>query len=104
MILRICAEVLKKEDIALDDNFFGIGGNSLNAVRVVSRIQKELDIDFPLKEMFFSPSLAEIAGTVRAMVSTKNTRELREGDAPPVVPISDDELNLLSQLQVDDEE
>ena len=46
---------LKKDEISLDDNFFEIGGHSLNAVRVISQIQKEV---------------TNIQGTVTAIVAS----------------------------------
>jgi len=102
-ILRIYSDVLKKDTIFLEDNFFEIGGNSLNAVRVISRIQKEFNVDIALKEIFYSPVLLDISDKVRNIIPEKGL--LVENEAENIiVPISDDELELLSNLQFDDEE
>jgi fengycin family lipopeptide synthetase D len=103
IILKICAEVLKKEAISLDHNFFEIGGHSLNAVRVISRIQKELDVDLALKEIFYNPVLLDISDKVKTLIKEKNTYKDMSDEEKTIVPISDDELKILSNLNFDDE-
>jgi acyl carrier protein len=104
LILKICTEILKADAINLEDNFFEIGGHSLNAVRVISRIQKELDVDLALKEIFYTPVLAEIAEKVRILNNNKDSVKEKIIDDAVIVPISDDELMQLSNLQFEDEE
>jgi len=103
-ILRACTTVLKREGIGMDDNFFEIGGNSLNAVRLISQIQKELDVDLALKDIFYNPVLLDIADTVRKSLSSKMPYEAAVDAEKEIVPISDEELKLLSELQFDDDE
>lgn len=103
-ILQICSGVLKNEKIDLEDNFFEIGGNSLNAVRVISGIQKELNADIPLREIFYNPVLLDIAGKVKEIIGQRDTLYNNITDEKIIVPVSDEELKLLSALQFDDEE
>ncbi|MFA7142294.1 MAG: non-ribosomal peptide synthetase, partial [Candidatus Paceibacterota bacterium] len=104
MILQICSGVLKNENINLEDNFFEIGGNSLNAVRVISGIQKEMNADIPLREIFYNPVLLDIAGKVKEIIGQRDTLFNNIKDEKIIVPVSDEELKLLSALQFDDEE
>jgi hybrid polyketide synthase/nonribosomal peptide synthetase FtdB len=104
LILRICSGVLKKDDISLDDNFFEVGGHSLNAVRIISRIQKELNVDLALKEIFYNPVLADIAEKVKNLVLHKGNVKENNEEENIIIPISDDELKQLSNLKFDDEE
>ncbi|MFH0733032.1 MAG: amino acid adenylation domain-containing protein [bacterium] len=104
LIVKICSNVLKKENITIEDNFFEIGGHSLNAVRVISQIQKELNIDLALKEIFFNPILIDIAEKVKEMITDKKTIDIKELETPTIVPITDEELELLSNLKFDDDE
>ena len=103
IILGIYSDVLKKDSIYLEDNFFEIGGNSLNAVRVISRIQKEFNVDIALKEIFYSPVLLDISDKVKKIIPDKDIL-IEDVAENIIVPISDYELELLSNLQFDDEE
>jgi acyl carrier protein len=43
-----------------DDDFFEIGGNSLLAAQLVERLQRELQIDFPLDALFLDSTFGTI--------------------------------------------
>ena len=64
IITRIWAEILSLEEIGLNDNFFDLGGHSLGAMRVVSQVVKQFQIDMPLKSLFESPTVAEMAAII----------------------------------------
>jgi acyl carrier protein len=58
------AELLGVEQVGRQDHFFELGGHSLLAVRLMSRIQSELDTTVELSALFTSPDLASFAKTV----------------------------------------
>ncbi|MFC8433320.1 amino acid adenylation domain-containing protein [Streptomyces sp. NPDC057253] len=62
------------------DNFFHIGGNSILAIRLISRIQQEFGIDFAVRTVFEGPTIAQLAATVTdrvtAEVAALSDREL----------------------------
>ncbi|WP_433260004.1 amino acid adenylation domain-containing protein [Actinosynnema sp. CS-041913] len=43
------------------DNFFGLGGNSLNATRIAARIQDALDVEVAIREVFAAPTIEALA-------------------------------------------
>ncbi|MCU0288543.1 MAG: phosphopantetheine-binding protein, partial [Acidobacteria bacterium] len=51
-LVKIWGEVLDKKGlrIGIDDHFFQLGGHSLKATSLVSRINKELQVKIPLAE------------------------------------------------------
>lgn len=55
-IARIFAEVLRLDDIAPDDDFFALGGHSLTASQVSSRIRRSLNVEVPLSAFFERPT------------------------------------------------
>jgi len=65
-IAKIWSEVLGIENdiIGINTNFFEIGGHSLNAAIMVSRLHKEMNLKLSLAEVFSVPTLKEIASLV----------------------------------------
>jgi thioesterase domain-containing protein/acyl carrier protein len=55
------ADVLSLERVGLDDNFFALGGNSLIATQVASRLQKETGVEVRVQWLFTDSSVAALA-------------------------------------------
>jgi amino acid adenylation domain-containing protein len=60
-LAAIWRAVLGVNAVGRHDNFFDLGGHSLKATQVVGRIQKELGLSIPLREVFNSPTIADFA-------------------------------------------
>ncbi|WP_313600505.1 non-ribosomal peptide synthase/polyketide synthase [Pseudomonas sp.] len=68
-IAAIWAQVLHLPQVGLNDNFFEVGGHSLLAIQITSRVQAELGLDVPLVEVFQTETLrayVQAAATFRA--------------------------------------
>ncbi|HEX7287367.1 MAG TPA: amino acid adenylation domain-containing protein, partial [Candidatus Angelobacter sp.] len=63
----ILAQVLKREHVGLDENFFEAGGHSLLAMHVISRARNAFDIDLPVRALFEEPTVAGLAERVIRM-------------------------------------
>lgn len=60
-IARIFAEVLRLDGIAPDDDFFALGGHSLTASQVSSRVHRSLNVEVPLSVFFERPTVLGLA-------------------------------------------
>ena len=60
-LAKIWSEVLKKEGVGINDNFFDLGGHSLKAAAVISRIQKKLNVTVPVPEFFKMPTIMALS-------------------------------------------
>ncbi|MEO6730595.1 MAG: thioesterase domain-containing protein [Ferruginibacter sp.] len=47
--------------VSIEDNFFRLGGGSLQALQVISAIRKDFDLDLDIKYFFVYPTIAELA-------------------------------------------
>jgi acyl carrier protein len=63
-LAKIWAEVLRRESIGVKDNFFELGGHSLLATQIISRIWEHFELELPLRSMFESPTIADLARVV----------------------------------------
>jgi len=64
-LVRIWEEVLKLAPVGIDDDFFELGGNSLLAVQLMSRVERAFERRLPLSSLFLGSSVAEFAKLVR---------------------------------------
>ncbi|WLQ32271.1 amino acid adenylation domain-containing protein [Streptomyces castrisilvae] len=60
--------VLPETAFGPDDDFFALGGHSVLALRVVSRLRKALDLDIPLDLIFQYPTVRTLAGQLEALL------------------------------------
>jgi acyl carrier protein len=56
-------ETLKVPEASPDDNFFDLGGHSVFAAKLASRMRKELGVIVPMRSIFEAKTLGELART-----------------------------------------
>ena len=73
---NLWSEELGQTYIDLDDSFFDLGGHSLTAVRLVSRIQDQIDPDFPILQLLKQPTIRQAAAYIEE--SSRRTSLIEE--------------------------
>jgi amino acid adenylation domain-containing protein len=66
-VAQVWAEVLERENIGSNENFFDLGGDSLKALEVISRLQALLNVELPLMAFFEDPTIAHLVTVVEAL-------------------------------------
>ena len=61
LLSEIWQELLKIDKVSVKDNFFDLGGQSLLAVRIFNRIEKQLGKRFPVTLLFRAPTIESLA-------------------------------------------
>src|SRR5262249_50738613 len=79
LLAGVWGEVLGSERVGGHASFFALGGHSLLATQVMSRIRGVFGTDLPLRQLFESPTIAELARAVQQAGSTVQ--------APPILPV-----------------
>ncbi len=81
VLAGIWEEVLGRQRVGAEDDFFALGGHSLVAAQVTSRVLKALSVDLPLRVLFERPTVAAVAAEVERLRGSG-----APAGAPPLVP------------------
>ncbi|MFP3939551.1 MAG: amino acid adenylation domain-containing protein [Thermoanaerobaculia bacterium] len=82
-VARIWADVLGVDRVSVTDRFFELGGQSMLAVQVVSRVRDALQVELPVQSLFNDTTVASLSTEVDAA-----TERGAMADAPPIEPVS----------------
>ncbi len=64
ILCGICQDILGIERVGISDNFFRLGGHSLLATRLISRLHQAFNVNLPLRSLFGSRTLEDVARTL----------------------------------------
>jgi len=90
-LVAIWKDVLKVDDVGIDDDFFELGGDSLLSIRVIGRAGRE-GIRIAPERFFERPTIAHMAASVAGAVPSRSASGARAVDADamgeaPLMPI-----------------
>ncbi len=82
----IWQELFGLDEVGVYDNFFDLGGHSLKAVSLSSRISRELDVSIPVSEIFKTSDIRGLAKSIRRAEASiyLSIAPAGEGDTFPV--------------------
>ncbi|HEY0737635.1 MAG TPA: amino acid adenylation domain-containing protein, partial [Herpetosiphonaceae bacterium] len=66
IVAQIWAEVLHLDRVGILDNFFVLGGHSLMATQVISKLRAAFQIELPLRVLFEVPTIAGLCERIEA--------------------------------------
>jgi acyl carrier protein len=68
IVAQAWCEVIGLEQVGVFDNLFDLGGHSLRATQIVSRLRQMLQIDLPLRAIFEQPTVQALAEVVEDLL------------------------------------
>jgi acyl carrier protein len=80
-LVEIWAEILKLDRVNIHDDFFALGGSSLHATQVASRLYTNLQIEVPLRYFVEAPTVAQLAEIVTRLKAQGATPRIEEAKA-----------------------
>jgi amino acid adenylation domain-containing protein len=92
-LAAIWAEVLSLDEIGIHDNFLELGGHSLAASQVISRVFKRLRLDVPVRSLFQTPTVADMA----MLITDSQAKKLDQQDLNRILT----ELESLSEQETE---
>jgi amino acid adenylation domain-containing protein len=82
ILVSLWLDILGLEQVGIYDNFFELGGHSLLATQVIYRVRSALQVELPLRCLFESPAIAQLAETIETRM------KVGQGlNASPIVPV-----------------
>ena len=106
IVAGLWAELLGRQRVGPDDNFFQLGGHSLSGAQVVSRLRQELQVDLPLRALFEAPTVAGLAAEIERRRAQAGGGERptiasfhRERSAPPPLSFAQERFWVGRQLE-----
>lgn len=63
-LLSVMEQVLYLPGLGIHDDFFAMGGHSLLAAQLTARLNKELDLNLPLRTLFEAPTVEKLAQAI----------------------------------------
>ena len=85
ILLEVWREVLGLQDLDVNDTFLEMGGHSLLAMRLTSRLREVFRIEISLRTLFEAPTVARLALRLEEALGVAPRWE-----TPPLVPITED--------------
>ncbi|GMT96872.1 hypothetical protein KH5H1_09910 [Corallococcus caeni] len=89
LLATLWEEVLQTGTVGAEDHFFDLGGSSLSATQVLSRIRRAFQVELSIADFFAAPTVEAIArrlesqGPVRPALSVPALKPVtRDGDLP----------------------
>lgn len=61
LVHDIWKEVLERNILSTDDDFFNLGGTSLDAIRIIARIEKAINYELKVKYIFQLPNIRDLS-------------------------------------------
>jgi acyl carrier protein len=82
-IAGIWEELLGIDRVGAHDDFFALGGHSLFAARVLSRLKEAFAVSLPLAAIFDRPTVAGLAERVQAVLWLARSKPQAAAPSPP---------------------
>jgi acyl carrier protein len=78
LVAGIYTDVLGIQNISANDNFFALGGDSLRATQVLSRVRAVLQVNLPIATLFRKPTVAELADEILQVRNTPDPTAIEQ--------------------------
>jgi amino acid adenylation domain-containing protein/non-ribosomal peptide synthase protein (TIGR01720 family) len=103
VLATLYAEVLGRDRVGVEESFFDLGGHSLLATQLISRAQRAFAVDVPLRALFESPSVRQMAHRIEALKAGGERRlpalAGRPHEGPQPLSFAQERLWFLHQLE-----
>ncbi|MBD0364838.1 MAG: non-ribosomal peptide synthetase, partial [Flavisolibacter sp.] len=87
-LYNIWKSLLGQESFSANEDFFQIGGNSLKAVQLASRIANQFSVDIELTDIFLHPTISTLAAFIEGHQKKSHISSIEIQPRPENIPLS----------------
>ncbi|MCK4934332.1 MAG: amino acid adenylation domain-containing protein, partial [Simkaniaceae bacterium] len=99
LIGAIWARILHREAIDREDHFFKIGGDSIQAMQVISQIKKVIGCELSTATLFQHPNLSDLGSEIDALKQIKQEKiPERNKNVPLLLSLNQESIWMMDQL------
>lgn len=78
-LVKIWKDILEVKNIGINNNFLDLGGHSLKGMALIANINKEFEVEIPLKVIFSNPTIKGIAEII-SMTKQSDYEQIQKAD------------------------
>jgi acyl carrier protein len=94
----IWAEILEVERVGIEDDFFLLGGHSLKAIQLISKIRQTLEIEVSVRQLFNHSTISQLTQVMIELVGNEGLLNEIAVTVQEIFKLSPEEVQaLLSQ-------
>jgi len=105
VLVGIWSEVLEREEIGIEENFFEMGGHSLLATRVNSWIREAFEVEMSVGALFETPTIRELGERIEGEIRERRGLEgpgierVERGEGGEVLSYAQQRLWFMDQME-----
>lgn len=103
-LMSIFKEVLSVDQVDLKESFFDLGGDSLLAINLMTKIYNKLNAKLTIRDIFLNPSIAELEKLVRADNNKEHEKQIPKAEQKDEYQLSTAQKRIYYASSVGDSE
>lgn len=88
ILINELENLLKIQNISISDSFFGLGGDSLNAISLSTRLSSKLNINLTVKDIFENPIIENLSDKISTIASSYKLASISKAVTAASYPLS----------------
>ena len=100
-LVSVYEEYLGIEKLSIDSNFFELGGDSLIAIKIITKLSSDFNINLGIKDIFSYPTIASLSHYIESHSSEDSTITLSKAKIADSYPLTSAQKRIFYTIQKD---